>query len=63
MSPETPAEAPEFLVSYDIDDLALQGVAVEVDAQTADELGAFEETALSEEAAAEANGEGGFSHG
>ncbi len=55
MSREIPAETPSFVVSYDINDLSLPGVAVEVDAEVAEELGAFEETALSEAAAAEAN--------
>jgi type IV secretion system protein VirB1 len=44
-----------MVVSYDIDDALTPGIMVEVDAELAEELGAFEETALSEAAAAEAN--------
>jgi hypothetical protein len=37
------------LYSHNLDDLDTPGVIVEVDPATAEELGAFEETALSEE--------------
>jgi hypothetical protein len=55
MPREIPAGSPSLVVSYDIDDALTPGVMVEVDAELAEELGAFEETALSEAAAAEAN--------
>jgi type IV secretion system protein VirB1 len=55
MSREIPAEPPSLGISYDIDDALTPGIMVEVDAELAEELGAFEETALSEAAAAEAN--------
>jgi type IV secretion system protein VirB1 len=55
MSREIPADSPSLVVSYDIDDALTPGIMVEVDAELAEELGAFEETALSEAAAAEAN--------
>lgn len=43
------------LVSTDIGDLLTPGVVVEVDAAAAQDLGAFEETALSREDAWDAN--------
>jgi hypothetical protein len=55
VSREIPAGPPPMVVSYDIDDALTPGIMVEVDAELAEELGAFEETALSEAAAAEAN--------
>jgi type IV secretion system protein VirB1 len=55
MSREIPAEPPRFVISHDVNDLLIPGVAVEVDAELAEQLGAFEETALSEAEAAEAN--------
>jgi hypothetical protein len=42
-------------VSTSLDDLLLPGVVVELDAREADEIGAFEENALSEAEAWEAN--------
>jgi hypothetical protein len=63
MAREIPADTPSFVISYDINDFCLPGVAVEVDAQSAEELGAFEETALSEEAAAAANQDGELTRG
>ena len=55
MPRELPAEPPPMVISYDIDDALTPGIMVEVDAELAEQLGAFEETALSEAAAAEAN--------
>ena len=46
------------IISQNLDDFGLPGVIVEVDPETAEELGAFEETALSEEDAWESNSDG-----
>ena len=46
------------ILSQNLDDFGLPGVIVEVDPETAEELGAFEETALSEEDAWESNSDG-----
>jgi hypothetical protein len=50
-SPQTP------VLSSNLDDLLIPGVMVEVDADVADEYGAFEELALSEADAWDANGD------
>ena len=56
MSNEKPRDvAAEALLSDDIGDLTTPGVVVELDADEAESLGAFEETALSEADAWEAN--------
>jgi hypothetical protein len=56
MSNEKPRDAAaEALLSDDIGDLTTPGVVVELDAGEAESLGAFEETALSEADAWEAN--------
>ncbi len=56
MSNEKPRDAAaEAPLSDDIGDLTTPGVVVEVDAGEAESLGAFEETALSEADAWEAN--------
>jgi type IV secretion system protein VirB1 len=49
--PQTP------VLSSSLDDLLIPGVMVEVDADVADEHGAFEEHALSEAEAWDANGD------
>lgn len=51
MVPEVPMDTPAFAISGDIKDVLTPGVAVEVDVELARALGAFEETALSDEAA------------
>ena len=48
--PTTPA-----IISTTLDDLLVPGVVVELDAHEAEDLGAFEETALTEAEAWEAN--------
>ena len=50
-----PRNSADFVISHDLEDLLTPGVAVEVDAEEAESSGAFEELALSEEAAAEGN--------
>ncbi len=56
MSNEKPRDvAAEALLSDDIGDLTTPGVVVELDAGEAESLGAFEETALSEADAWQAN--------
>lgn len=50
-----PAPAADALLSNDIADLLVPGVVVEVDAAEAEGLGAFEETALTEAEAWDAN--------
>lgn len=50
-----PAPAAGALLSDDIADLLVPGVVVEVDAAEAESLGAFEETALTEAEAWDAN--------
>ncbi len=56
MSNEKPRDAAaEALLSDDIRDLTTPGVVVELDAGEAESLGAFEETALSEADAWQAN--------
>lgn len=45
------------VLSSNLDDLLIPGVMVEVDADVADEYGAFEELALSETDAWDANGD------
>jgi hypothetical protein len=50
-----PEPAAGALLSDDIADLLVPGVVVEVDAAEAESLGAFEETALTEAEAWEAN--------
>ena len=56
MSNEKPRDAAaEALLSDDFGDLMTPGVVVEMDAGEAESLGAFEETALSEDDAWEAN--------
>jgi hypothetical protein len=51
----SPQRRPDPLVSLSLDDLMTPGVMVEVDPDVAGELGAFEETALSEDDAWDAN--------
>lgn len=51
------------LLSNDIADLLVPGVVVEVDAAEAENLGAFEETALTEAEAWEANADLETDHG
>ena len=56
MPPEIPRdELPEFVVSHCIDEALSPGIVVEVDAELAEDLGAFEEDAVSLEDAVEAN--------
>jgi hypothetical protein len=50
-----PDPAADALLSDDIADLLVPGVVVEVDAAEAESLGAFEETALTEAEAWDAN--------
>lgn len=50
-----PGPAANALLSDDIADLLVPGVVVEVDAAEAESLGAFEETALTEAEAWDAN--------
>lgn len=45
------------VISKTLDDLLVPGVVVELDASEAEDLGAFEETALTEAEAWEANGD------
>ncbi len=45
------------VVSTSLDDLLIPGVVVELDAREAEEIGAFEENALTEADAWEANGD------
>jgi len=50
-------QPPTPLVSSSLEDLLIPGVMVEVDPDVADDLGAFEEHALSEAEAWESNGD------
>lgn len=53
--PDTPVPVTDPFVSLTLDDLRVAGVVVEVDAATAEALGAFTETALDAADAWEAN--------
>jgi hypothetical protein len=63
MPRDIPSDPPTFVISSDTRDLGVPGVAVEMDAEEAQAWGAFEETALSEEAALDANLDGDLAHG
>lgn len=56
MNPSTP-QPQTPMISSSLDDLLVPGVMVEVDANRADEYGAFEEHALSEADAWDSNGD------
>jgi hypothetical protein len=56
-SNDGPRNPPRLMLSGSIADLTMPGVIVEVDAGEAESLGAFEETALTEAEAWDANGD------